>query len=98
MERHHINDIRVILTDHKSKYQSGDYITGKVVISTSDRLSVSVIKINLSCIVEIKWVELPGLKSDGHNIHLLKKYLEYNYQLPDECMQSIMIILTFIII
>ena len=86
MERFHINDIRIILTDHKTKYQSGDHITGKVIIFAKDQILVSVIKINFSCIVEVKWVELPGLKSDGHNIHLLKKYLEYKYQLPDECM------------
>ena len=71
MERLHINHIRIILTDPKTKYQSGDHITGKVVISTIEQLLVSLIKINLSCIVEVKWVELPGLKSSVTNVQVL---------------------------
>ncbi|CAG2183006.1 unnamed protein product, partial [Oppiella nova] len=29
-------------------------------------------------------MEMPGLKSDGHSYHIKRKYLESNYQLPDE--------------
>ena len=89
-----INDIRIVLTDNKVRYQSGDYICGKVVISVNGRIKVSVININLDCIAEVKWTELPGFKSEGHNIHVKRKYLEYVYQLPEECM----LLFSFVII
>jgi hypothetical protein len=84
MERYHINSMQIILEDHKPKYETGDYINGKLVISLNGDLLLSNIKISLTCLAEVKWTEQPGLKSEGHAYHLRRKYLDYTYELPQE--------------
>ncbi|XP_054157139.1 arrestin domain-containing protein 3-like [Oppia nitens] len=84
MSRYHITNMNIVLTDGKDKYQSGDYITGKVELILKGNLLISVINIQLYCLADVKWTELPGLKSDGHCFHVQRRYLEFNYQLPDE--------------
>ena len=85
MNKFNVIDISIILTDNKVKYQSGDCVCGKVIIIVDGKLPYALIKINLDCIAEVMWVDLPGFKSEGHKVHVKRKYLEYKYDLP-ECM------------
>ncbi|CAG2117775.1 unnamed protein product, partial [Medioppia subpectinata] len=84
MDRFHINDMNVILEDNKRVYQTGDYITGKLVLTLRGEILVSIIQIKMCCLAQVKWMEMPGLKSDGHQFHIKRKYVELDYQLPDE--------------
>jgi len=84
MENFHINGMEIILDDDKTKYQAGDEINGRLVISMNGELMLSNIKINLVCQAEAKWVENPGFKSEGHAYNITRKYLDYTYELPQE--------------
>ena len=88
---YHINDIGILLTDGRHKYQSGDYINGKVVISVNGQLQVSVLLIRFSCVARVEWVEMPGFKSDGHNVNITREYLQDNYNVADQCETSTLI-------
>ena len=83
--RYHIKDIKIVLDAPKAKYQSGDEITGKVIVSCKGDLFGSVLTIKLNCIGHIKWAELPGLKIEGQTVDLNHQYLEQTYELPEKC-------------
>jgi len=79
-----INSKEIILTDNKSKYETGDRINGKLVISLKGELIPSAIKISLICLAEVDWTESRGVKTVPRTFHLKRKYLDQTYQLPEE--------------
>lgn len=81
--RYHIKDIKIVLTDGKYKYQSGDDINGNVVIAVKGDLNGSELSIKLIAIADIKWTELPRFKSEGSTADSRQIYLEHSYDLPE---------------
>jgi hypothetical protein len=79
-----INSMQIVLNDNKSKYETGDYINGKLIISLKGELIPSAVKISLICLAEVNWSENRGLKTEGRAYHLKHKYLDQTYELPQE--------------
>jgi hypothetical protein len=79
-----INSKEIVLIDNKSKYETGDRINGKLVISLKGELIPSAIKISLICLAEVDWTESRGVKTGPRTFHLKRKYLDQTYQLPEE--------------
>jgi len=86
MERIQLNEMEIILDGNRARYQTGDYISGKLKISLNGVLLLSNVKIGLVCMAEVKWVENPGTRyhREGHVYHDKQKYLDLTYELPDE--------------
>jgi hypothetical protein len=78
-----INSKQIILDDNKSKYETGDRINGKLIISLNGELIPTAIKISLICLAEVSWTE-NGSKTGSRDYHLKRKYLDLTYELPQE--------------
>ena len=86
-EKIHLTLFELTLDNNKKCYQAGEKVSGVLKISLKGRLHLSQLRINLSCMAEVKWVENPGTRyhRDGHVYYAKRKFLDYTYAMPDIC-------------
>ena len=85
----HLTNAQIQLDPKESKYQLGEYIHGKLVISLNGRLSLSMVKIGLTCVATIKAVDSSAMYQREGKVCLAKNdfkhvLLNHTYELPPQ--------------
>ncbi|XP_054159779.1 arrestin domain-containing protein 4-like [Oppia nitens] len=84
----HLRNAEIMLVGNKVMYQMGDYIHGKLIISLNGRLSLSRVKLRLTCVATIKPVDNSMYQKEGKvcmDKNLYKHvFLDHTYELPEQ--------------
>jgi len=81
----HLKNAEIILEENKTRYEVGDYIHGRLIISLNGELSLSCVKIGLICLVKLEDEETAGsFTKEGKVCFKSSTYLEDTYELPPE--------------
>jgi len=79
----HLKNTEIILDGKKTRYQVGDYVHGKLIISLNGELALSAVKIGLICLAKLKTVENTNrFISDGHDSNGKYTILDHTFELP----------------
>ncbi len=94
----------IVLDGNKTRYKSGDDVSGVIRFELKGSAIVANIKIAMICVSEVKWTENPGTRYHraGHLYHDKTRLVNLGYNLPKKCMsfESTLdyILLTFLMI
>lgn len=85
----HLTNAQIVLDPNKAKYQLGEYIHGKLLISLNGRLQLSWVKIGLTCVATIKAVDSSAMYQREGKVCLAKSdfkhvLLNHTYELPQQ--------------
>jgi len=81
----HLKNTEIVLDGNKTRYQVGDYIHGKLIISLNGELKLSSVKIGLVCFAKLKIVESSNrFISDGHDSNGKHTFFDHTFELPRE--------------
>ncbi|CAG2100440.1 unnamed protein product [Medioppia subpectinata] len=82
----HLTNAQIVLEANKTRYQVGDYIHGKLAIALNGHLSLSAVKIGLTCVATIKPVDNSMYQKEGRvcmdKSPYKRVFLDHTYELP----------------
>ena len=79
--------VEVVLPEDKSRYESGQEVSGVFRMKLKGQSILSNMKILLISVAEVKWVENPGTRFHraGHLYHDKMRLVKLSYALPKKC-------------
>ena len=83
----HFAFLDIVLDGDKTRFQSGEKVSGVVRFVLKGSAIVATIKICLICVSEVEWTETPGTHYHmaGHVFHEKMRMVNQSYAMPKKC-------------